>query len=42
MPAFGEMVSQLFEGFSNTEVAEFESLLGRMRENLRTEPQGTR
>jgi len=42
MPVFGEMVSQLFEGFSDTEVAEFESLLGRMRENLRAEPQGTR
>jgi hypothetical protein len=35
-PVFGEVTSQLFEGFSDEEVASFSSVLRRMRENLRS------
>lgn len=34
MPVFGEVATQLFAGFSDTEVADLESLLQRMRQNL--------
>jgi DNA-binding MarR family transcriptional regulator len=33
-PVFGEVTTQLFEGFSDSEIASFTSLLRRMRENL--------
>jgi DNA-binding MarR family transcriptional regulator len=33
-PVFGEVTSQLFEGFSGEEIAGFTSSLRRMRENL--------
>jgi DNA-binding MarR family transcriptional regulator len=35
-PVFGEATSQLFEGFSDEEVASFTSSLRRMRENLQS------
>jgi DNA-binding MarR family transcriptional regulator len=35
-PVFGEVTSQLFEGFSDEEIASFTSLLRRMRENLQS------
>jgi DNA-binding MarR family transcriptional regulator len=35
-PVFGEVTSQLFEGFSDEEVASFTSSLRRMRENLQS------
>lgn len=34
VPVFGELMSRLFEGFSDAEVAQFESFLRRMRVNL--------
>lgn len=34
VPVFGEVVSQLFEGFSSAEITQFSSALRRMRENL--------
>ena len=35
-PVFGEVTSQLFEGFSDEEIASFTSSLRRMRENLQS------
>jgi len=35
-PVFGQVTSQLFEGFSDAEVANFSSFLKRMRENLQS------
>ncbi len=34
-PVFGQVAGQLFEGFSDAEMAQFTSALRRMRENLR-------
>ena len=35
-PVFGRVIRQLFEGFSDAEIANFTSFLRRMRENLQS------